>query len=107
FGSIGTAQCIRVIDQQRHPSSNRWRTFMSADCGWCPAMVTLRAGRFLMGSPSDEAGRLAVEGPQHLVTIEKPFAIGKFTVTVDQFGAFVAETAYPVGATCAQWNGVK
>ena len=80
---------------------------MTADCGWCPAMVALPAGKFLMGSPSDEAGRLAVEGPQHLVTIEKPFAIGKFAVTVDQFGAFVAETAYPVGATCKQWNGVK
>jgi|EndMetStandDraft_3_1072993.scaffolds.fasta_scaffold29742_3 formylglycine-generating enzyme required for sulfatase activity len=78
---------------------------MSADCGWCPAMVTLRAGRFLMGSPSDEAGRLAVEGPQHLVTIEKPFAIGKFAVTVHQFGAFVAETTYPVGTTCRQWSG--
>ena len=80
---------------------------MTADCGWCPAMVALPAGKFLMGSPSDEAGRLAVEGPQHLVTIEKPFTIGKFAVTVDQFGAFVAETAYPVGATCKQWNGVK
>jgi formylglycine-generating enzyme required for sulfatase activity len=80
---------------------------MTADCAWCPAMVALPAGRFLMGSPNDEAGRLAVEGPQHLITIEKPFAIGKFAVTVDQFGAFVAETAHAVGATCGQWNGVK
>lgn len=80
---------------------------MRADFGWCPPMVALRAGKFLMGSPSDEAGRLTVESPQHLVTIEKPFAIGKFAVTVDQFGAFVAETAYPVGTTCRQWSGAK
>jgi formylglycine-generating enzyme required for sulfatase activity len=57
---------------------------MTADCGWCPAMVALPAGKFLMGSPNDEAGRLAVEGSQHPVTIERPFTIGKFAVTVDQ-----------------------
>jgi formylglycine-generating enzyme required for sulfatase activity len=58
-----------------------------------------------MGSPDDEPGRLGVEGPQHVVTIEKPFAVGKFVVTVDQFAAFIAESGRPVGATCRQWTG--
>ena len=57
-----------------------------------------------MGSPDDEDGRLAVEGPQHLVTIAKPFAIGNFPVTVEQFAASAAECDLPVG-TCKQWNG--
>jgi formylglycine-generating enzyme required for sulfatase activity len=47
-----------------------------------------------MGSPESEKDRRNDEGPQHRVTIGKPFAVGKFHVTVDQFAAFVAETGY-------------
>ena len=73
--------------------------------GWCPETVLLPPGTFLMGSPADEHGRLAVEGPQRVVTIEKVFAVGKFAVTVDQFAAFIAESGHPVGTACKQWDG--
>lgn len=79
---------------------------MTNACDWRPETVLVPEGRFQMGSPCDEGGRLAVEGPQQLVTIEKPFAAGKFAVTVDQFAAFIAESGHPVGATCRQWNGI-
>ena len=82
-----------------------WRILVSDTCDWCPETVLLPAGTLLMGSPDSEEGRLAAEGPQHLVIIEKPFAVGKFTVTVDQFAAFIAESGHPIGATCQQWNG--
>ena len=78
---------------------------MSQDREWYPELVWLPPGQFLMGSADDEDGRLEVEGPQHLVTIQRPFAIGRFPVTVDQFAAFVAESGCDAGTTCRQWTG--
>ena len=49
-----------------------------------PEMVTIPAGSFLMGSPESEDGRYSDEGPQHLVTIARPFAVGKFAVTFNE-----------------------
>jgi formylglycine-generating enzyme required for sulfatase activity len=48
-------------------------------------MVQVPAGRFLMGSPSDEPGRDDDEGPQHSVTISRPFLIGATEVTQGQW----------------------
>jgi formylglycine-generating enzyme required for sulfatase activity len=64
------------------------------DCngeGWCPEMVVVPAGSFLMGSPEDEAARSDNEGPQHRVTIAEPFAIGVYEVTFDEWDACVAD----------------
>ena len=68
-------------------------------------MVVVPAGSFTMGSPKVEPGRYEDEGPQHDVRIAKPFAVGEFQVTVDEFKAFVAATAYDAGSTCYAWNG--
>ena len=67
------------------------------DCAVCPVMVVVPAGSFLMGSPGTDANREAYEGPQHKVTLAKPFAVGKFEVTWRQFKAFVDETGYDAG----------
>jgi formylglycine-generating enzyme required for sulfatase activity len=77
------------------------------ECATCPEMVVVPAGRFTMGSPPNEAGRSDHEGPQHLVTIAQPFAVGKFAVTVDQFAAFAADTRHDVGSTCRTLEGGK
>jgi formylglycine-generating enzyme required for sulfatase activity len=63
------------------------RTFR--DCDVCPAMVALSGGTFMMGSPANDEGRDADEGPQHRVTV-KPFAIGQYEVTFDEWDACVA-----------------
>src|SRR5262249_42852936 len=47
----------------------------------CPKMVVVPAGEFMMGSPANEKGRFPNEGPQHRVTIAKPFAVSEFAVT--------------------------
>ena len=47
----------------------------------CPEMIVVPAGAFTMGSPATEQGRYINEGPQHMVTIAKPFAMSKFDVT--------------------------
>jgi formylglycine-generating enzyme required for sulfatase activity len=44
----------------------------------CPEMVVIPAGEFMMG-----------EGTQHKVTIARPFAVGKYPVTFDEWDACV------------------
>lgn len=61
------------------------------DCPVCPLMVVIPAGSFRMGSPADEAGRDAAEGPVHEVTIARPFALGRYEITVAEWDACVAE----------------
>jgi formylglycine-generating enzyme required for sulfatase activity len=75
------------------------------ECAKCPEMVVLPAGSFTMGSPDGERGRYKDEGSQHTATIAKPFAVGKFDVTVDQFAAFVAATGYDSGGSCETFDG--
>jgi formylglycine-generating enzyme required for sulfatase activity len=59
------------------------------DCATCPEMVVIPAGSFKMGSPDDEADRNGDEGPQRMVTIARPFAVGKFEVTFAEWAACV------------------
>jgi formylglycine-generating enzyme required for sulfatase activity len=67
------------------------QTFLEcASSTQCPDMVVLPAGNFMMGSPTYESGRSSDEGPQHKVTIDKPFAVSKFEITFDQWDACIA-----------------
>jgi len=50
-------------------------------------LVLIRPGKFLMGSPDSEQGRKTEEGPQHQVTITKPFYMGVTEVTQAQYEA--------------------
>jgi formylglycine-generating enzyme required for sulfatase activity/uncharacterized caspase-like protein len=78
------------------------------ECDNCPEMVVVPAGSFTMGSPKGEKERFEQEGPQHLVKISKPFAVGKLHVTVDQFAAFVRQTGYiDVTWKCTTFEGSK
>jgi formylglycine-generating enzyme required for sulfatase activity len=55
------------------------------ECPGCPVMVVVPAGSFTMGSPANESGRKIDEGPQHEVTIRRPFAVGKFEITFEEW----------------------
>lgn len=69
-----------------------------------PALVLIQAGRFEMGSPEHErriamaAGSqknwIARETPQHWVGIERPFAMGRYPVTVGEWRAFVQASGW-------------
>ena len=61
------------------------------DAPWSPEMVVIPAGRFLMGSPEDEEGHASDEGPQHEVVIARPFAMGRCTVTFEEYDLFAKE----------------
>lgn len=51
------------------------------------AFVTIPAGSYRRGTPETELGRDADEGPQHEVTISRPFQMGVFEVTQRQWRA--------------------
>ena len=53
------------------------------DCPVCPELAVIPAGSYLMGSNN---GRKR-EKPVHKVTIARPFAIGRYEVTFDQWKA--------------------
>jgi len=53
-------------------------------------MVPVEGGTFLMGSPEDEAGRSADEGPQRQVQVDS-FWIGKYEITWEQYDLFANE----------------
>jgi formylglycine-generating enzyme required for sulfatase activity len=63
-----------------------------------PQLVVVPAGIFEMGSPHDEHGRYADEGPLHKVYFARPFALGHTEVTVGQFRKFVESTGYVTSA---------
>jgi formylglycine-generating enzyme required for sulfatase activity len=56
----------------------------------CPEMIVIPAGGFTMGSPTTEHGHDNDEGPQHKVTIAKPFAVSKYDVTFADWDACVS-----------------
>lgn len=69
-----------------------------------PELVLVPAGRFQMGSPEHERKKaleagaqpawLEREAPQHWVGLERPFAMGRFPVTVGEWRAFVHGTGW-------------
>src|SRR5262245_11770224 len=72
------------------------------ECDVCPEMIVVAAGSFTMGSPKNEPHRVDIEGPQHRVNFAKPFAVGKFEVTVDEFKAFANETGHDTISDCRE-----
>jgi formylglycine-generating enzyme required for sulfatase activity len=61
------------------------------DCPTCPVLIGIPAGSFTMGSNTSDPS----EKPAHQVALRKPFAIGKYEVTVDQWNACAASGACP------------
>jgi formylglycine-generating enzyme required for sulfatase activity len=66
------------------------------DCENCPEMVILQPGSFTMGDNHGDRS----ERPAHRVTISRPYAIGKYEVTLAQWNACVqAEACKAVTST--------
>lgn len=63
-----------------------------------PEMVAVPSGAFLMGAPPGQDAGDHDEGPQHEVHVPRPFAVGRYAVTVAQFDVFVESTGYAYGS---------
>jgi formylglycine-generating enzyme required for sulfatase activity len=53
-------------------------------------MVLIPAGEFMMGSPDSDKGAAKDEKPQHRVRITRPFYLGKYPVTQEQWTALMS-----------------
>ena len=81
----------QIVTQEPKPLRAPYRAGdVFQECRECPEMVVIPPGEFTMGSPLSEAGRKKDEGPQHKVTLARPFAVGKYEVTFDEWDACVA-----------------
>lgn len=69
------------------PETTAWKESLGNDVFL--EMVNIPAGRFWMGSPDNEEGRLDDEGPVHSVTVPA-FAMGKYPVTQAQWSEVAA-----------------
>jgi formylglycine-generating enzyme required for sulfatase activity len=76
--------CVSVSTSAPHASLR--------DCAGCPEMAVIPAGRFLLGSPTNEDGRFDDEGPQREIVIAHAFAVARLPVTRDQYATFVRAT---------------
>ena len=57
-----------------------------------PELCLVPEGRFVMGARPEDRG--FGEHPLHPVVIERPFALGRFCVTAEEFGRFARDTEF-------------
>ena len=62
--------------------------------GYGPELAVIPAGQYEMGSNDNEFGHAREEYPQHYTHIKTPFAIGRYTITADDFERFRQETEW-------------
>src|SRR5215471_18014647 len=85
---------VLTAEQEKEKAAQPGSDFKECANG-CPTMIVVPAGKFTMGSPESEKDRSGDEGPQHEVTIAKPFAVGKPDVTFAEWDICVATGACP------------
>ena len=115
--SVSVPKSLVAQDDAGHDTTNLVPGTVFRDCPTCPQMMVVPAGTFIMGSPESEKGRLRTvydeegtavtwtvldeveleveegqrlvipEGPQRYVTMERPFAVGVYEVTFDEWDA--------------------
>jgi formylglycine-generating enzyme required for sulfatase activity len=95
-----------ILSAERERALKPKETFRECEKD-CPEMVFIPAGSFMMGSPESETGRLAHEGPQHEVTIAKPFAVSKFEVTWEEWDACAKYRGCPQDIPDSAWGHDK
>ena len=63
-----------------------------------PQLRVLPIGSFVMGSPENEPGRVAAEGPQRELRLSLGFALSVSEISVAQFASFISDSAYETDA---------
>jgi formylglycine-generating enzyme required for sulfatase activity len=85
---VGQEPTALTIEQERPQTARPGSDFKECANG-CPMMIVIPSGKFIMGSPENEPGQNASEGPLHEVTTTK------FEVTFEDWDACVAAAACP------------
>jgi formylglycine-generating enzyme required for sulfatase activity len=84
---VGLVGALTVMAQEVKPGKTE---IINLGGGVKLEMVLIPAGKFMMGSPASEKGRDDDE-TQHEVTLTKPFYMGKYEVTQEQWLAIVVQ----------------
>ncbi len=82
---------IRILAKVVEAKSQLKHITVDVGKGITMKLVKIPAGRFIMGSSSNESGRDGDEGPQHRVTISKSFYMGVYEVTQAQYQAVMGK----------------
>jgi formylglycine-generating enzyme required for sulfatase activity/class 3 adenylate cyclase len=89
---------VNALSPERERALRPGDTFK--ECSKCPEMIVVPAGTFTMGAPESERDevrdqnpqiRHLDERPQHQVTFDRAFAVGKFAVTFEEWDTCVAD----------------
>jgi formylglycine-generating enzyme required for sulfatase activity len=59
-----------------------------------PQMIVVPIGQFVMGSPENQPGRKANEGPQRSLALSQGFAIARSEISVGEFANFIDSAGY-------------
>ncbi len=100
----------KIGDRIKQPASKSYKPGeIFLDCDYCPEMVVIPAGSFIMGELAKPNDRFRITEPKHKVTFAKPFAIGKFEVTRIEYERFINATGHDYGDLCwtVEKNGAK
>ena len=99
FAENGLKKLIDAIELEIEPGEKvpmsapnqrkAFEVFKDIDAPWCPEMVRLPAGIFMMGPPN--AGPQDKTSQQQ-VNISRPFALGRHAVTFDEYDYFCDQT---------------
>ena len=73
------------------------------DCQICPELITIRTGKFTMGSNKGSKSQY----PAHSVNIDNPFAIGRFEVTFKEWNYCVKKGACKHRPDDHKWGQIK
>ena len=87
------------------PATSAVETFR--DCLDCPVLVGMPSGQFIRGSSKSEQPRRTNEGPQLWVRFFRPYAIGAFEVTREEWAVFVKDTGYAESRMCILHDGTR
>jgi formylglycine-generating enzyme required for sulfatase activity len=85
FAAKGVQPLTPEIEQALKPKDS------FKECDNCPEMVVVPKGSFTMGTPITEVDRSKGEDPLHRVSFARPFAVGRFTISFDEWDACLAD----------------
>jgi formylglycine-generating enzyme required for sulfatase activity len=95
---VGVTSRVKIDAETVHGAPNGWFKPGTGLAEWFkdfrsgPEMVVVPEGFFMMGLRDGEEGG-DDERPQHKVIISKPFAVGRYAVSFEEWDAFVGDTS--------------
>jgi len=74
------------------------------DCAECPSMIVVPAAAYWQGSGESSDLALGIEKPRRLVTIDEPFAVGVYEITMAQWDSCFNDQACTSRPTDNGWG---